>query len=296
MGSSNETLDADVIVVGAGMAGLYALKVLRERGFRVTVLERAAGVGGTWFWNRYPGARCDIPSLEYSFGFDPELEQEWEWSEHFAPQAEIEAYLNHIADRYDLRPNIRLETGVAAMTFDDATDTWVVDTETGEQLRSRFCVMATGGLSAPRRPAWPGMDTFAGEIVQTSLWPEEGVKLEGRRVGIVGNGSSGVQAIPELAKVAGHLTVFQRTATFAWPSQNRPLTPEHQAEVKSRYREVRAQQYASPLATAHTTGATIFTFADPDKFILESTPEEREAALEEQGFNASRIGRQAAAS
>ena len=289
MGSSDVKLDADVIVVGAGMSGLYALKVFRERGFRVIVLERAGGVGGTWFWNRYPGARCDIPSLEYSFGFDPELEQEWEWSEHFAAQPEIERYLNHVADRYNLRPDIRLETGVAAMTFDEKTDTWVVDTETGEQLRSRFCVMATGGLSAPHRPDWPGIDTFAGEIVQTSLWPEEGVALEGRRVGIVGNGSSGVQAIPELAKMAGHLTVFQRTAAFTWPSQNKPLTDKEQDEIKSRYREVRAQQYASPLATANTTGAVIFTIADPNKRILESTPEERETALAEHGFSAARI-------
>ena len=289
MGIKDTNMDADVIVVGAGMAGLYALKALRERGLRVLVLERAAGVGGTWFWNRYPGARCDIPSLEYSFGFDPELEQEWEWTEHFAPQPEIEAYLNHIADRYDLRPDIRLETGVASMIFEEATDTWLVTTESGEQLRSRFCVMATGSLSAPHRPDWPGIDSFAGEIVQTSRWPKDGVALEGRRIGIVGNGSSGVQVIPELAKVASHLTVFQRTAAFAWPSQNRPLTKEHQNEVKSRYREVRAQQYASPLATAHTTGAVIFTFADPDKLILESTAEERAAALEEFGFNASRI-------
>ena len=271
------------------MSGLYALKVFRERGFRVIVLERAGGVGGTWFWNRYPGARCDIPSLEYSFGFDPELEQEWEWSEHFAAQPEIERYLNHVADRYNLRPDIRLETGVAAMTFDEKTDTWVFDTETGEQLRSRFCVMGTGGLSAPHRPDWPGIDTFAGEIVQTSLWPEEGVALEGRCVGIVGNGSSGVQAIPELAKMAGHLTVFQRTAAFTWPSQNKPLTDKEQAEIKSRYREVRAQQYASPLATANTTGAVIFTIADPNKRILESTPEERETALAEHGFSAARI-------
>ena len=289
MGSSDVKLDADVIVVGAGMSGLYALKVFRERGFRVIVLERAGGVGGTWFWNRYPGARCDIPSLEYSFGFDPELEQEWEWSEHFAAQPEIERYLNHVADRYNLRPDIRLETGVAAMTFDEKTDTWVFDTETGEQLRSRFCVMGTGGLSAPHRPDWPGIDTFAGEIVQTSLWPEEGVALEGRRVGIVGNGSSGVQAIPELAKMAGHLTVFQRTAAFTWPSQNKPLTDKEQDEIKSRYREVRAQQYASPLATANTTGAVIFTIADPNKRILESTPEERETALAEHGFSAARI-------
>ena len=282
-------LDADIIVVGAGMSGLYALKELRDRGHRVIVLERAPGIGGTWYWNRYPGARCDIPSLEYSFGFDPELEQEWNWTEHFAAQPEIERYLNHIADRYHLRGDIRLNTGVDSMTFDDSSDSWLVVTEDGDRLRSRFCVMATGGLSAPHRPDWPGLDTFAGEIVQTSLWPEGGVALEGRRVGIVGNGSSGVQVIPELAKVAGHLTVFQRTAAFTWPSQNRPLTDAEQAEVKSRYREVREAQYASPLATAHTTGAVIFTFADPDRKILDSTPEEREAALAEHGFSAARI-------
>ena len=170
--------DYDVAICGAGPVGLLLAAELAAHDIRVIVLERAPGVGGTWYWNRYPGARCDIPSLEYSFGFDPELEQEWRWTEHFAAQPEIEAYLNHVADRYDLRRDIRLETGVAAMAFDAATDTWVVDTETGERLRSRFCVMATGGLSAPHRPDWPGLDTFAGEVVQTSLWPEEGVELE----------------------------------------------------------------------------------------------------------------------
>ena len=155
MSSTDVTLDADVVVVGAGMSGLYALKVLRERGLRTIVLEKAPGVGGTWYWNRYPGARCDIPSLEYSFGFDPELEQEWEWTEHFASQPEIERYLNHITDRYDLRRDIRLSCGVTAATFDEATDTWVFDTETGDRLRSRFVIMATGGLSAPHRPDWP---------------------------------------------------------------------------------------------------------------------------------------------
>jgi len=213
-------LDADVIVVGAGMSGLYALKVLRDQGLRVLVLEKGAGVGGTWFWNRYPGARCDIPSLEYSFGFDPDLEQEWVWTEHFASQPEIERYLNHLADRYDLRRDLRLSTGVTAMTFDEATDTWEFETDAGERLRARFAVMATGGLSAPNRPSWPGIETFAGTIVQTSLWPEEGVELAGKRIGVVGTGSSGVQTIPEMAKIAEHLTVFQRTAAFTWPSQN----------------------------------------------------------------------------
>jgi cation diffusion facilitator CzcD-associated flavoprotein CzcO len=282
-------LDADVVVVGAGMSGLYALKVLRDRGLRTIVLERAPGVGGTWYWNRYPGARCDIPSLEYSFGFDPDLEQEWVWTEHFASQPEIERYLNHIADRYDLRRDIRLSTSVTAATFDEGSDTWVFDTDRGERLRSRFAVMATGGLSAPNRPSWPGLETFAGEIVQTSLWPEDGVELEGKRVGIVGNGSSGVQAIPELARVAEHLTVFQRTAAFTWPSRNQPLRDEEQAAVKARYRQLRQEQFASFSGTAMTTGAVIFTFATENLRILDSTPEEREIALEEHGFSACRI-------
>jgi cyclohexanone monooxygenase len=282
-------LDFDAVVVGAGMSGLYALKVLREQGLRVVVLEKAPGVGGTWYWNRYPGARCDIPSLEYSFGFDPELEQEWEWTEHFASQPEIERYLNHIADRYDLRRDIRLDTGVSAATFDDVTETWTVETETGERLRARYCIMATGGLSAPNRPDFPGIDTFAGTIVQTSLWPEQGVELAGKRVGIIGTGSSGVQAIPELAKIAAHLTVFQRTATFTWPSQNKPLTPEEQSAVKSRYRELRRQQVESFSGTAGTTGAVILQFATDDRKIRESTPEEREAALAEYGFGACRV-------
>jgi len=289
MSTADVTLDADVVVVGAGMSGLYALKVLRERGLRAIVLEKAPGVGGTWYWNRYPGARCDIPSLEYSFGFDPELEQEWEWTEHFASQPEIERYLNHIADRYDLRRDIRLSCGVTAATFDEATDTWVFDTETGERLRSRFAIMATGGLSAPNRPDWPGMDRFEGTIVQTSLWPEEGVELEGKRIGIVGTGSSGIQAIPEIAKVAGHLTVFQRTAAFTWPSQNQPLTEAEQAEIKAKYRQLREEQYASFSGTAGTTGAVIFAFPTDDRKIRESTPEEREAALEDLGFSACRI-------
>jgi cation diffusion facilitator CzcD-associated flavoprotein CzcO len=282
-------LDADVVVIGAGMSGLYACKVLREQGFRVTVLEKAPGVGGTWYWNRYPGARCDIPSLEYSFGFDPELEQEWEWSEHFASQPEIERYLNHLADRYDLRRDIRLGTGVTAATFDEPTATWRVETEHGDTVHARFVVMATGGLSAPFRPDWPGMDSFAGTIVQTSLWPEDGVELAGKRVGIVGTGSSGVQAIPEIAAVAAHLTVFQRTATFTWPSQNKPLTAEEQARVKASYRELRKQQYESFSGTAGTTGAVILTFATDQRRILDSTPEEREAALAEHGVSACRV-------
>ena len=289
MSGSDVMLDADVVVVGAGMSGLYALKVLRDQGLRTIVLEKGSGVGGTWFWNRYPGARCDIPSLEYSFGFDPDLEQEWVWTEHFASQPEIERYLNHLADRYDLRRDIRLSTGVSAMTFDEDTDIWTFDTDTGERFRARFAVMATGGLSAPNRPSWPGIDTFEGRIVQTSLWPAEPVELEGQRIGIVGTGSSGVQAIPELARVARHLTVFQRTAAFTWPSRNQPLTDDHQSRIKARYRELRQEQHASFSGTAGTTGSVIFAFPTDERRILESTPEEREAALEQHGFSACRV-------
>ena len=282
-------LDFDVIVVGAGMCGLYALKVFREQGMRTLVLEKGDGVGGTWYWNRYPGARCDIPSLEYSFGFDPDLEQEWVWTEHFSSQPEIERYLNHIADRYDLRGDIRLSTGVRAAVFDESSNSWTIETEAGERLRARFCVMATGGLSAPNRPNFPGIESFAGTIVQTSLWPKDGVELEGKRIGVIGTGSSGVQTIPELAKVARHLTVFQRSPAFTWPSQNKPLGDDEQAAIKARYRELRREQYESFSGTAGTTGAVILQFATDDRKILESTPEQRETALRENGVSACRI-------
>ena len=281
-------LDVDVIVVGGGMSGLYALKVLRDQGRRAVLLEKGDGVGGTWYWNRYPGSRCDVPSMEYSFGFDPDLEQEWDWTEHFAAQPEIEQYLNHLADRYDLRRDIRLGAGVSSATFDEDTHTWVIETESGERLRARHCIMATGGLSAPHRPDFPGIDRFEGSILQTSRWPEEPIDFSGKRVGVIGTGSSGVQIIPELARIADHLTVFQRTPTFTWPSQNKPLTDQEQAEIKARYRELRQEQRESFSGTAGTTGAVILQFAT-GRNILDSTPEEREAALDEFGFSACRI-------
>ncbi len=280
-------LDVDVVVVGAGMAGLYSLYHLRELGFRAVVLEQGDGVGGTWFWNRYPGARCDVPSLEYSFGFSDELQQDWEWTEVFPAQAELEEYFNHVADRFDLRRDIRLSTRVVAATFDEPSGTWLVETDAGDAVRSHSVIMATGCLSVPMKPDVPGEETFRGQIVQSSLWPREGVELEGKRVALIGTGSSGVQSTPEIAKVADHLYVFQRTPTYTWPSYNGPLDPEIQAETKRRYAELRKQQRETPGGVTSITGAIIMQGPEARK-ILEATEEEREAVLETLGWGASR--------
>jgi cation diffusion facilitator CzcD-associated flavoprotein CzcO len=186
----------DVIVVGAGFGGIFALHHLRELGFSVRVLEMGDGVGGTWYWNRYPGARCDVPSLEYSYGFSKELQQDWEWTEIMPAREEIEEYLNHVVDRFDLRRDIELSTRVTAATFDADRARWLIETDSGERFSAQFCVMATGCLSAPTMPEVPGRDSFEGLVLQTSLWPREGVDFTGLRVGLIGTGSSGVQATP----------------------------------------------------------------------------------------------------
>jgi len=277
----------DVVVVGAGMAGLYALHHLRERGFETVVLEAGGGVGGTWYWNRYPGARCDVPSLEYSYGFSKELEQEWEWTEIYPPQEELERYFNHVADRFDLRRDIRLDTRVSAATFDEDRSTWTVETDRGDRITTRFCVMATGPLSVPNVPDVPGVDGFSGEILLTSRWPRRDVELAGRRIGLIGTGSSGVQATPELAAVAEHLYVFQRTPTFTWPSRNGPLDPEVQRAWKRDCVEMRRLQRDVFGGVTGSTGAIIVQ-GPGDTPILEATEAERLAMLEERGFDASR--------
>jgi cation diffusion facilitator CzcD-associated flavoprotein CzcO len=272
----NERTDVDVIVIGAGFAGLYLLHRLRKGGFTARVLEAGGGIGGTWYWNRYPGARCDVQSLEYSYGFDEDLEQEWEWTEKYATQAEILRYLDHVADRFDLHRDIRLDTRVVAATFDEATSTWTVETEAGARLRSRFVVAATGCLSAANVPDIPGRDTFAGDTYHTGRWPHEGVDFTGRRVAVIGTGSSAVQAIPLIAEQAADLTVFQRTATYAVPAHNEPLTAERIAEVKARYREVRALNRASLVGFGALLPST--TVPRP---MAELTPDERQRELEE---------------
>src|SRR5215471_781631 len=234
--------EVDVVVVGAGVAGLYAAHRLQQLGVTFRGVEAGDGVGGTWFWNRYPGCRCDVPTIEYSYSFDADLQQEWSFPETMSAQPEIEEYLNHVADRFDLRRHFDFETRVTSAEYDEARARWSIDTDCGDTYDARWCVMATGALSAPNFPDIPGLDTFAGRIVHTGLWPREGVDLAGTRVGIIGTGSSGMQSIPKLAEVAAHLTVFQRTPNYAFPAQVSATDADFEAYVKDHYSELRALQ------------------------------------------------------
>ncbi|MCE9621214.1 MAG: NAD(P)/FAD-dependent oxidoreductase [Actinomycetia bacterium] len=230
----------DAVIIGAGFAGMYMLHALREQGFTAQVFEVADDVGGTWYWNRYPGARCDVESLEYSYSFSPELEQEWEWTERYATQPEILRYAQHVADRFDLRRDIRFNTRVQSADFDDTTTRWTVATDDGSRTSAQFLIMAVGCLSSTNLPNFPGRDTFAGASYHTGTWPHEGVDFTGKRVAVIGTGSSAVQSIPIIAQQAQHVTVFQRTPTYAVPAHNRPLAAAEVAEVKAHYRELRA--------------------------------------------------------
>jgi cation diffusion facilitator CzcD-associated flavoprotein CzcO len=225
----------DLLIVGAGFSGLYMLHLARGLGLSARVLEAGDGVGGTWYWNRYPGARCDVESMQYSYQFSDELQQEWEWTERYASQPEILRYLNHVADRFDLRRDIQFNARVRAAEFDEARGHWVVSTEAGQQMSARFLVMATGCLSATNIPDFPGLGSFDGPTFHTGRWPHEPVDFTGQRVGIIGTGSSGVQSIPVIARQARELLVFQRTATWTVPAQNRPLSAEEQQAVKADY-------------------------------------------------------------
>jgi cation diffusion facilitator CzcD-associated flavoprotein CzcO len=262
----------DVVVVGAGFAGMYLLHLLRSAGFRTTVLEAADDVGGTWYWNRYPGARCDVRSIDYSFSFDPDLEQDWEWSEKYAAQPELLRYAQHVADRFDLRRDIRFETRVSAAEFDESVGRWTVITEAGDQLSTQFYVMATGCLSTSKDPEIEGIGDFTGPIYHTGHWPHEGVDFTGMRVGIIGTGSSAIQSIPIIAEQAEHLTVFQRTPNFSIPAANGPNDPVELADIKSRYPEYRE-------ANRRSLGGVPIEL--PTISALEVSDEERTAAFEE---------------
>ncbi|GAB3489209.1 flavin-containing monooxygenase [Nocardiopsis coralliicola] len=227
--------DVDVLVVGAGFAGLYALHAARAAGLSARCLEAADGIGGTWHANRYPGCRCDVESIDYSYSFDPRLQEEWEWSERYAAQPEILAYIGFVADRLGLHSGIRLDTRVTAAEFDDRTARWTLRTEGGGVHRAQYAVFATGALSEPSTPDIPGAGDFAGRVLHTARWPREEPDLDGLRVGVIGTGSSGIQAVPVIAERAAELTVFQRTANYSVPAHNRPFTPEDHARIRAEY-------------------------------------------------------------
>jgi cyclohexanone monooxygenase len=233
------TLDA--VIVGAGFGGMYMLHRLRGLGLSAKIIEAADGVGGTWYWNRYPGARCDVESMQYSFSFDEKLQQDWKWSERFAAQPEILRYANHIADRYDLRRDIHFETRVETAKYDEAADRWTIVTDKGDTVSARFCIMATGCLSAARLPDIKGIADFKGETYHTGYWPHEKVDFTGKRVAVIGTGSSAIQAIPVIAEAAAQVTVFQRTPNFSIPSRNAPMDAEYENWWKSDYAAKRKQ-------------------------------------------------------
>lgn len=238
--ASAPAIPYDAIIIGAGFSGLYQLHKLRDGlGLKVRVLEAGGGVGGTWYWNRYPGARCDSESFSYSYSFSKELEQEWEWSERYPSHEEIRCYLNHVADRFGLRQDIQLNTRVKGAAFDSSRDLWTVTTESGESFVTRFLITAVGCISTANVPDIPGRDSFSGQWYHTGRWPHEGVDFTGKRVGLIGTGSTGIQAAPVIAESAAHLTVFQRTANFSIPARNAPLTPEFIREIKSNYPALR---------------------------------------------------------
>lgn len=236
----------DAIVVGAGFAGLRALYRLRNMGKSVLVLEASGGIGGVWYHNKYPGARCDVESYDYSYSFSPELEQEWRWSERYATQPEILRYINHVADCFDLRRDISLNTRMEAAIYDEQVARWTIKTNEGEAVSARYLLMCVGQLSTTKAPEFPGQSDFAGEIIHSGIWPDREVSFKGKRVGIIGTGSSGMQMTPVIARQADYLTVFQRTANFSVPAANAPVSDEEDAKVKAEYASRRQQALNSP--------------------------------------------------
>ncbi len=252
----NPVEEVDAVVVGAGFSGMYQLHRLREMGLSVQVFEVGEDVGGTWYWNRYPGARVDIESMAYSFSFSKELEQDWVWSEKYSPQPELLNYAQHVADRFDLKRNISFNTRVESAHFDDDNDQWMVTTQCGRRVRARYLVMATGVLSAAKTPDIAGRDSYKGETYQTGLWPKEGVDFTGKRVAVIGTGSSALQSIPLIAEEAGELVVYQRTAAYSTPALNRPLSNSEIDTMKSNYDDYRDRQRKSPLGIINPDRAT----------------------------------------
>jgi cation diffusion facilitator CzcD-associated flavoprotein CzcO len=273
----------DAVIIGAGFSGLYMLYELRRLGVRTCILERADAVGGTWLFNRYPGARCDIESVEYSYSFSDEIQQEWVWTESMPAQPEIEAYLNFVADRLDLRRDIRFRANVVAMTFDEDAAQWELRTESGDTVVTPYVVAASGILSVPLEPDIAGMDTFSGTSLFTSRWPARGFDFSGKRVGVIGTGSTGVQLIPVVAKNAGHLTVFQRSPAYTLPWEVRPFAPGELDELKANYRDIREAQRAHPVGAARLSAFSVLINMLSRPPIKTATREERLRAIDEGG-------------
>ena len=261
----------DAVVVGAGFAGLRALFRLREMGKKVVVIEAGAGVGGVWYHNGYPGARCDVESYDYSYSFSPELEQEWRWTERYATQPEILRYINHVADRFDMRKDISFNTPMASAKYNEQEGRWSIATDDGRVWSSQLLVMCVGQLSSTKAPNYPGQNGFRGEIIHSGVWPKHDVDFAGKRVAIIGTGSSGMQMTPIISKVAKHLTVFQRTANFSIPASNAPVSEEEDRQVKANYRARREQAWNSP---------TGLGFMPSKQSALDASPEEREKVYE----------------
>lgn len=270
-GVSASQSQVDVVVVGAGFGGLYALHKFREQGWSVRVFEAAPEVGGTWYFNRYPGARCDVESLDYCYSFSDELQQEWTWTEKYATQGEILRYIKWVADKLELRAGITFNTRVNSAVFDENALLWTVTTDTDETVAARFVVMATGPLSSPLTPNINGLDTFRGDIYHTAHWPHEGVDFTGKRVAVIGTGSSGIQSIPVIAEQAAQLYVFQRTPNYSVPAGNRPLSADEITYAKATYDERRRMSWRSGGGSPHV--------AHP-KLTMEVSPEERRDAFE----------------
>lgn len=280
-----ETVRLDALVIGAGFGGIYALHKLRELGFRVRVVEMGDGVGGTWYWNRYPGARVDVEGVEYSYSFSKEIEQEWDWSEVMPTQSEIERYLNFVTDRLDLRRDMQFGSRVTALNYDEVAQRWTAETSTGDRFDARFVIAATGCLSAPLKPRIDGIDTFGGNSLYTNQFPKDGYDFRGKRVGVIGTGSSGVQTIPVIAEDAEQLYVFQRSAAFTRPANNRPLSKAEMQQIKADYPALRQRQLESFSGTLRFAAVTI-TPADPGERIVDTTPEERRRKIDELGWAA----------
>lgn len=272
MSHLSDTQVRDVLVIGAGFAGLYAVYAARRAGLDVACLEAAGGIGGTWHFNQYPGCRCDVESIDYSYSFDEGLQNEWEWSERYATQPEILSYIHHVADRFDLNRHIQLHTDVVAARFDEARSLWHLETAGGEVHSAQYVIFATGSLSTPIKPNIPGIDEFAGHTLYTAQWPDNPPALEGKRVGVIGTGSSGIQSIPVIAESATSVSVFQRTANYSVPACNRTLTARDQARIRREYPERRKKSWVSGGGSPHQ--------AHPQNAV-DVAPEERERAFAE---------------